>query len=248
MMSSPAPYPRGGERHAIVIAAMAILALCLALLPPAPCQALGSLSVTSDRHDAGATNGAPPPPNTARQIADIMFPLSLPLLSPDVPAGPPDQSPGQAPAPTANTADRGLPPGQAQDLPLQRRDTAITNSPQEGATAPIARGEWAHDAGIEPASGAPRNGHTLTDIEYKMFRQMVEAGGATPLQVALVNAAVKGTTLLIVAIFWILALVAFRYIFNRWFDEDVYTKTWPSVIVISVMIVCTCMVLIAAVS
>lgn len=115
----------------------------------------------------------------------------------------------------------------------------ISSDRQTAGTANTAVKEALPIAG----AGNAANGHTLTELEYRQFRKMLDAGGATAGQVALVNAAVKGTSLLIVAVFWILALVAFRYIFNRWFDEDVYTETWPSVAVITAMIFATAYIL-----
>jgi len=88
---------------------------------------------------------------------------------------------------------------------------------------------------------------TLTRDEYEQFKQLTKISRAAPLEVALVNIAVKGTSLAMYFLVWMLGLVIFRYVFNRWFDEDVYTQTWPSVAVVGTMIVCTAWVIVATV-
>jgi hypothetical protein len=62
---------------------------------------------------------------------------------------------------------------------------------------------------------------------------MIEASAEISRDVMLAKASVKETTLIIIGVVWILLLVAFRYIFNRCCDKDVYAKIWPSVLVIS---------------
>ena len=97
----------------------------------------------------------------------------------------------------------------------------------------------------EPVHAA--NSNALTPEETQRLRQVIEPGRSTALEVAAVNIAVKGTSLLMYFFVWLLGLAIFRYVFNRWFDEDVYTKTWPSVVVITTMIICTAWVLVSTV-
>ena len=87
----------------------------------------------------------------------------------------------------------------------------------------------------------------LTDEEYQQFRQIVKIGRAPALQVATVTGAAVGMVILLAGLAYILFLVLMRYVFNRWFDQDVYGKTWPSTLVICVMIFGAVTVLAAAV-
>jgi hypothetical protein len=94
---------------------------------------------------------------------------------------------------------------------------------------------------------AANNEDRLSPTEMAAIRRVIEPGRSTALEVAAVNIAVKGTSLLMYFFVWLLGLAIFRYVFNRWFDEDVYTKTWPSVVVITTMIICTAWVLVSTV-
>ena len=93
----------------------------------------------------------------------------------------------------------------------------------------------------------PDDGITLTAEEYEQFKQLVKIGRATPLQVGSVTGASVGIVILLAGTAYIGFLVLLRYVFNRWFDQDVYTKTWPSTVVICVMILGAVAILCAAV-
>lgn len=87
----------------------------------------------------------------------------------------------------------------------------------------------------------------LTREEYEQFKQITRAGRAAPIDVALVNLAVKGTGLLVVGLSWLIFLVILRRVFDRWFDEDVYSAAWPSTVVIAVLLACTAWILVSVV-
>ena len=106
----------------------------------------------------------------------------------------------------------------------------------------------AQDMTVESDERLTESWAYITEDEYKRFREIIDQPSkSTPREVALVNLAVKGTSLFLYFVVWLIGLVIFRYVFNRWWDEDVYQQTWPSVIVISVMVICTAWVLVATV-
>lgn len=72
----------------------------------------------------------------------------------------------------------------------------------------------------------------LTGEEYEALLQVIKPGAATPLQVALVNAAVVGTKIIIVMLAFVIGLVIMRRIFDRWWDQDLYNDTWASMCVV----------------
>ena len=98
---------------------------------------------------------------------------------------------------------------------------------------------------IEPVYAA--NSNALTPEETQRLRQVIEPGRATALEVAAVNIAVKGTSLLMYFVVWCVGLWILRREFDYWFDEDVYSQTWPSVVVIVALLVCTAWVLVSTV-
>lgn len=71
---------------------------------------------------------------------------------------------------------------------------------------------------------------------------------AGPAEVGLTNAAIKGGGLLIVSLFWLVFLVILRRIFDKWFDEDVYTQAWPSTAVICTLLFTTAWILVSVIS
>jgi len=87
----------------------------------------------------------------------------------------------------------------------------------------------------------------FTPEEARKLRQVIEPGHATAIQVALVNIAVKGTSLIMYFFVWCLGLWVLRREFNYWFDEDVYSQAWPSTAVIVVLLFCTAWVLVSTV-
>jgi hypothetical protein len=88
----------------------------------------------------------------------------------------------------------------------------------------------------------------LTPDELVKVRKLLEKRVATAKDVAWVNVAVKGTALVMALCIGLIFLVVLRYVFNRWFDEDVYTQAWPSVAVIAAMLAFMAVVLYGAVS
>ena len=77
----------------------------------------------------------------------------------------------------------------------------------------------------------------LTDEEYAQFKQIVTIGGATPLQVGMVKAAVVGVNVLAACLGLILGMTVLRYVFNFWFDPDIYNNPVLSTIVVTAMII-----------
>lgn len=119
----------------------------------------------------------------------------------------------------------------------------ITPDGRGGAKAAVPQA-----APIKQAADLEQPGRvTLTRDEYEQFKQLTKISRAAPLEVALVNIAVKGTSLAMYFLVWMFGLVIFRYVFNRWFDEDVYTQAWPCVVVVGTMILCTAWVIVATV-
>ena len=119
---------------------------------------------------------------------------------------------------------------------------------QEMLSAPSPPLQFASQMNIESDENLTQSWAYITEEEYKRFREIIDSPSkSTPREVALVNLAVKGTSLFLYFVVWLTGLVIFRYVFNRWWDEDVYHQTWPSVIVISVMVFCTAWVLVSTV-
>ncbi len=119
---------------------------------------------------------------------------------------------------------------------------------QEMLSAPSPPLQFASQMNVESDENLTQSWAYITEEEYKRFREIIDSPSkSTPREVALVNLAVKGTSLFLYFVVWLTGLVIFRYVFNRWWDEDVYHQTWPSVIVISVMVFCTAWVLVSTV-
>ena len=131
--------------------------------------------------------------------------------------------------------------------PMDSQREAITGMP-DLLSAPSPVFQFANQMQIESDENLTQSWAYITEEEYKRFREIIDQPSkSTPQEVALVNLAVKGTSLFLYFVVWLIGLVIFRYVFNRWWDEDVYQQTWPSVIVISVMVICTAWVLVATV-
>ena len=119
---------------------------------------------------------------------------------------------------------------------------------KEMLSAPSPALQFASQMRVETDENLTESWAYITEEEYKRFREIIDQPSkSTPKEVALVNLAVKGTSLFLYFVVWLIGLVIFRYVFNRWWDEDVYQQTWPSVVVISVMVICTAWVLVATV-
>ncbi len=99
----------------------------------------------------------------------------------------------------------------------------------------------------DDGSGYAANSATFNADEIRLLRRMLDRSRATARDVAWVTVANVLPAILIVGLAFILLLVALRYIFNRWFDADIYNHTWPSVLVVCVMVICMTAVLVAAV-
>ena len=119
---------------------------------------------------------------------------------------------------------------------------------KEMLSAPSPALQFASQMRVETDENLTESWAYITEEEYRRFREIIDQPSkSTPKEVALVNLAVKGTSLFLYFVVWLIGLVIFRYVFNRWWDEDVYQQTWPSVVVISVMVICTAWVLVATV-
>ena len=119
---------------------------------------------------------------------------------------------------------------------------------KEMLSAPSPTIQFATQMNVESDENLTQSWAYITEEEYKRFREIIDQPSkSTPREVALVNLAVKGTSLFLYFVVWLIGLVIFRYVFDRWWDEDVYQQTWPSVIVISVMVFCTAWVLVSTV-
>ena len=131
--------------------------------------------------------------------------------------------------------------------PMDSQREAITGMPDLlSAASPML--QFASQMNVESDEHLTQSWAYITEEEYKRFREIIDQPSkSTPKEVALVNLAVKGTSLFLYFVVWLSGLVIFRYVFNRWWDEDVYNQTWPSVIVISVMVICTAWVLVSTV-
>jgi hypothetical protein len=91
-------------------------------------------------------------------------------------------------------------------------------------------------------------GRSLTDDEYKEFKNLTTISKATPLQVAAVNLAIKATGVFVIGLAWLLFLHVLRRSWNFWFDKDLWGQTWPSVVVVTVLLICTAWILVSVVS
>ena len=131
--------------------------------------------------------------------------------------------------------------------PMDSSREAITGMP-DLLSGPGLTLQFASQMNIESDENLTQSWAYITEEEYKRFREIIDQPSkSTPKEVALVNLAVKGTSLFLYFVVWLIGLVIFRYVFDRWWDEDVYQQTWPSVIVISVMVFCTAWVLVSTV-
>jgi hypothetical protein len=92
-----------------------------------------------------------------------------------------------------------------------------------------------------------KQGASLTPEEYRQFKKLISRQPATSLQVALVNSASIGTTILIAGFALIALLWVLRQMFNFWFDKDIYDDTWASVAVVVALLLVTGAVIVAAV-
>ncbi len=92
-----------------------------------------------------------------------------------------------------------------------------------------------------------QDGITLTAEEYEQLKQVIAVGGATPLQVALVNIASLGTRLFVVSLVVLAVFLIYRKKFDFLWDQDIWDDTWASVAVICMCLLVLGWVITAAV-
>lgn len=92
------------------------------------------------------------------------------------------------------------------------------------------------------------DGKTLTEEEYAQLQELLANRTATPIQVGLTNVAVKGTSLFMVSVMWLVFILILRRVFDYHWDKDIWENTWASVTIISVMLLCTAYILRAVVA